>query len=120
MKFDQHLYAWTITERFKTVKTAIVPATAGVKPLSTENGPKTPEEKEKMAKIPYREAVGALMWASTMTRPDISNAVRTVAKFCEDPGVAHWKAVVKILQYVRRMPEKGITYSGDGNSQAMM
>ena len=71
--------------------------------------PKTLEEKEEMTKIPPREAVGALMWTSTMTRPDISSAVRTVAKFYENPGMVHWNAVVQILQYVRRTLERGIT-----------
>ena len=28
-----------------------------------------------------------------MTRPDTSSVVRTVAKFCENPGMPHWKAV---------------------------
>ena len=55
-----------------------------------------------MKEFLYRGAVGALMWAATMTRPDLVNAVRTMAKFCEHPGVAQKKVVVKILQYVRR------------------
>ena len=61
LKFDQHLYARTITERFGMDKTTIVPATAGVKPLSKEHGPKTSEEKEGTTKVPYREAVGVLI-----------------------------------------------------------
>ena len=120
LKFDQHLYARTITERFGIDKTAMVLATAGVKPLSKEHSPKTSEEEEEMTKITYREAVGALMWTLTMTRPDISSAVRAVAKLCENPGMAHWKAVVKILQYVRRAPERGTTYGGDGNDRIVM
>ena len=120
LKFDQHIYARTITERFGIGETAMVPVTEGVKPLSKEHGLKTTEEKEEMTKIPYREAVGALMCTSTMTRPDISSAVRSVAKFCENPGMAHWKAVAKILQFVRRTPERGIIYGGDGNGRAVM
>ena len=61
LKFDQHLYARTITERFGIDKTAMVPATAGVKMLSKEYGPKPPEEKEKMTNILYREVVGEFM-----------------------------------------------------------
>ena len=34
-----------------------------------------------MSKFPYREALGALMWTATMTRPDIAYAVRAVARF---------------------------------------
>ena len=119
LKFAQHLYARTITERLGIDKTAMAPATAGLKALSKGHGPKTPSEKKLMTKIPYREAVGALMWTSTMGRPDISRTVHTVAKFFESPGMAHWKAIVKILQYVRRTPERGITYSGDGNGRTV-
>ena len=62
LKSNQYLYVRTITERFGIGKTAMVPATAGGKSLSKEHGSKTPEEKGKMTKIPYREAVvGALM-----------------------------------------------------------
>ncbi|CAM9914123.1 unnamed protein product [Choristocarpus tenellus] len=40
----------------------------------SENHPSVDEN------TPYREAVGSLMWASVMTRLDIANAVREVAK----------------------------------------
>ena len=82
--------------------------------LSKADEPGDPEEKQKMRKFPYREAVGALMWATTMTRPDIACAVRAVASFCENPGPAHKKAVMKILQYLLHTKEWGITYGGQG------
>ena len=31
-----------------------------------------------MLKFPYQEAMGALMWMATMTRPDIASTVRVV------------------------------------------
>ena len=67
-----------------------------------------------MRKFPYREAVGALMWTATMTRPDIACAVRAVVRFCESPGPAHKKAVTKIFQYLLHTKEWGITYGGQG------
>ena len=60
------------------------------------------------------------MWTAMITRTDISSAARTVARFSENPGEAHGKAAVKILQYVRRIPERGITYGGDGNGRVVM
>ena len=57
LKLEQHLYTRAITERFGIDNTALVPATAGVQPLSKEKVPKTPEEKEVITKIPSREAV---------------------------------------------------------------
>lgn len=46
--------------------------------------------------------VDALMWASTMTLPDIADAVRTVVIICDNAGQAHWKAVLTELQYLLR------------------
>ena len=42
--------------------------------------PTTEAEKAEMPEIPYREAVGTLLWLSLGTRPDISYAVSQVAK----------------------------------------
>ena len=46
--------------------------------LSRDMYPKTPEEKEKMARIPYANVVGSLMYAIICTRPDICYAIGLV------------------------------------------
>ena len=43
--------------------------------LSKEQSPKTPEQKERMSRIPYASAVGSLMYAMLCTRPDICYVV---------------------------------------------
>ena len=53
--------------------------------------PQTIKEKAMMRKIPYREAVGMLMYCAMATRPDI--AFPTALQFVENPGPAHWEAV---------------------------
>ena len=40
-----------------------------------------------------------------MTRPDTPSAVRGLARFCENPGLAHKKAVLKVMQYL--LPHEG-------------
>ena len=52
------------------------------------------------------------MWASTMTRADLSYAAHQLAKFNDNPGPAHWKAAKKALQYLWRTKDMGITYEG--------
>ena len=47
-----------------------------------------------------REAIGSLMWLSTMTRPDITNAVRAVARYAHEPTERLWQAIMKILSYL--------------------
>ena len=53
-----------------------------------------------MAKIPYREAIGSLMYAAIATRPDISFAVSTLSQFLENPGESHWEAVKRVFRYL--------------------
>lgn len=39
--------------------------------------------------IPYREAVGCLMYLAVATRPDITYAVNYASQFLERPGQQH-------------------------------
>ena len=89
-----------MVKRFDVKKETKIPAASGVPMLSKADEPRNSEKKEEMRKFPYREALGALMWTATTTRPDIACAVRAVARFCENPGPAHKKVVMKILQYL--------------------
>ncbi|CAM9775829.1 unnamed protein product [Choristocarpus tenellus] len=73
----------------------------------SENHPSVDEN------TPYREAVGSLMWASVLTRLDIANAVREVAKYSSNPKVTHyWRAVKCILVYLNTCPNVGLSFSG--------
>ena len=99
-------------KRFNVTKTKIIPTAAGVKPHSEKDDPETPEEKEEMCRIPYRETVWALMWAATRTRTDLSFAAHNLAKFCDDPEPVHWEGVVKAPRYFWQIKGLGITYGG--------
>ncbi|GMI78960.1 cysteine-rich RLK (RECEPTOR-like protein kinase) 8 [Hibiscus trionum] len=48
---------------------------------NSQLSPKTDEEREYMAKVPYANAVGSLMYAMVCTRPDISQAVGVVSRY---------------------------------------
>jgi hypothetical protein len=74
--------------------------------------PKTPEEVEAMRDVPYREAVGKLIYLTTCTRPDIAYAVGAVSRFMANPGQEHWKTVKHIMRYLKRTPTRGIQYGG--------
>ena len=69
--------------------------------LSKGQSPKTVEEREHMASVPYASAVGSLMYAMVCTRLDITHAVGVVSKYMENPGKEHWEAVKWLLRYLR-------------------
>lgn len=64
-----------------------------------------------MKKISYKEADGAPFYLFTTTRPDISFAVGQVAKFNQNPGTQHWKAVKRIFRYIAGTRTFEILYS---------
>ena len=51
-------------------------------------------------------------WIST--RPDISNAVRAVARYCSAPKTIHWKAALGILACINGTSGFGITFQRRG------
>jgi hypothetical protein len=63
-----------------------------------------------MAAVPYREAVGSLMYLMTCTRPDLASAVGFLSRYLSSPGRRHWEAVQRVLQYVNCTRSYGITY----------
>ncbi len=78
---------------------------------SRSDCPSSPTKALQMKKMPYREAIGSLMYASIAMRPDISFAVSTLSRFLEDPGNAHWEAVKCIFQYLSGTKDLELTYS---------
>ena len=82
-------------------------------PLSKTQSPTKLDDISKMRNVPYREAVGSLMYAAMGTRPDIAFATSTVAQYCENPGWKHWEAVKRIFRYLLGTKKLELTYGGE-------
>lgn len=63
------------------------------------------------AEVPYREAVGSLIWLMICTRPDIGYAVGYLSQHCEKPLTSHWNAVKRVLRYVKGTRTAGLSFS---------
>ena len=59
------------------------------KKLSNNLCPKTPEQKERMEKVPYASVVESLIYAMLCTRPDISYAFGMVSRYQSNPCKTH-------------------------------
>jgi hypothetical protein len=78
----------------------------------TEMSPTEDADKEEMKDIPYREAIGSLIYLAICTRPEISFAVSTLAEFSNNPGRKHWEGVLYLLKYVKVTRQLGLKYRG--------
>lgn len=78
--------------------------------LSRNQSPSNNEEALKMQRVPYREAVGALLYLTISSRPDIAFAVGQVSQFVQNPGIINWKAVKKILSYLAGTADATISF----------
>ncbi|KAG5674318.1 hypothetical protein PVAND_004295 [Polypedilum vanderplanki] len=60
--------------------------------------------------VPYREAVGSLLFVAQATRPDIAFAVSNVSRFNNEYTNTHWKAVKRIFRYLNLTIDHSLFY----------
>jgi hypothetical protein len=56
---------------------------------------------DEMRGVPYKEAVGSLMYAMVATRPDLAFVVSLVSQFMSRPRPLHWARVKRIMRYLK-------------------
>ena len=104
----QHRYIQQTLERFGMIDSYSVSTPADPN-VTLSLTPDTSEHTQPLD-VPYKEAIGCLMFISLLTRPDITYAVNHAAKFCEKPRQIHWTAVKRIFRYVWGTPDLGLLY----------
>lgn len=108
---DQENYVQRILKRFNMEDCNPVtnPLETGLK-LSKDMSPTTEEEKAEMKGIPYRQAVGSLLFLAMISRPDICFAVNALSRYCNEPGKQHWNSIKRVLRYIKGTASYAITY----------
>ncbi len=111
---SQSTYIDKVLKRFsmEESKRGFLPMRHGIS-LSKEMCPSTPQERERMSKIPYASAIGSIMYAMLCTRPDVSYALSMTSRYQVDPGECHWTTVKNILKYLRRTKDTFPIYGGE-------
>ena len=83
-------FAEEFVKKFRVTSVQSVPLREGVKLERFE-------EDEETESLPFRELVDGLMWLAISTSPDISDVVRSVARYCSAPKAIHRKATLGFL-----------------------
>ena len=63
----------------------------------------------------FREILGKLNYLTCSLRLDINFAVNYIARFMDNPGKAHWKALSYLLAYLREYSDAIIHFSDPSN-----
>ncbi|KAI1000674.1 hypothetical protein K3495_g7521 [Podosphaera aphanis] len=83
------------------------PATSPIERLTEPNN----SHCSKIDHKEYNSIIGGLQYLANNTRPDISFAVNHLARFLSNPSSEHLQAARRILRYILKQPDKGITFS---------
>ena len=66
--------------------------------------------------IPYRQAIGSLMYLTIPARPDIAYAIVKLSQHAENLTKLHQIAVKRVLRYINSTKDFGILYNGNKTS----
>ena len=84
-----------------------------VRSLNVHNDPFRPREEDEEVlgpEVSYLSAIGALMYLTNNTRPDIAFAVNLLSMFSSSPTRRHWDGIKHIFYYLRGMQDLGLFY----------
>lgn len=92
IKLTQTKYIQSLLNKFNMTECKPVATPMEISTVLTkQSSPQTNEERIQMQNVPYRELVGALIYLSNVTRPDLAFVASALSRLCTNPGPTHWK-----------------------------
>lgn len=70
--------------------------------------------KQPIVDCPYQEVIGSLNYLAK-TRPDLVYTLSLLSKFSSQPREAHWKALKRVVRYIRGTLDYGLLYKSVKN-----
>jgi hypothetical protein len=68
----------------------------------------------------YSQIIGSLMYLASATRPDILFVVRKLSRFVSNPGDDYWRALERVMRYLKGTMSYGIRYIGHPKVKAIV
>jgi len=110
LSLGQRQYVTTILERFALADCNPVRLPMGVGVVMQREGATL----DVLMATKYQEAVGALLYLATCTRPDISFTVGKLSRHVSAPTQAHWAAGKAVMRYLKGTRTWCLTYGSEG------
>ena len=110
LMIDQYRFTMAILREFDMEHCNPVITPCPKTRLTSEMCPQNDSERTDAATLPFRAIVGKCMYLATCTRPDISYAVRELARFMSNYGRRHFEAAKHLLRYLQGTKSRGIIY----------
>uniref|UniRef100_A0A2A4JA71 Integrase catalytic domain-containing protein n=1 Tax=Heliothis virescens TaxID=7102 RepID=A0A2A4JA71_HELVI len=108
---DQRNYITEILDRFSMTES---------KPMKTPievNAKFEKGENEDNENIPYRQAIGCLLYLAQATRPDIGFSVNKLSTYVSNPGRQHWIGVKRVMRYIQGTKDYKLTFMKDDSNE---
>jgi hypothetical protein len=104
-------YVQKILEKFNMDKDYPPKTPMVIRDLEKETDPFWPCQEEVLgSKYPYLSAIGALLYLTNNTRPDISFTANLHARYNAAPTMRHWNGVKNVLRYLQGITDLGLFY----------
>ena len=68
----------------------------------------------------YQAAIGGLTYAVCATRPDLAAALSSLNQYSSNPSQEHWKAVKRVLRYIKGTLDYGLLYQSSQNGNVQL
>ncbi len=69
-------------------------------------------DEQKLENVPYRQAIGSLLYLANGTRPDIAFAVNLLSRKQSSFTLDDWFKVKRVIRYLNATSNFGLKYSG--------
>lgn len=94
---------------------AKTPLPSGFKPI-----PATDQEHELAQHRPYPKLVGSILYAATVTRPDLAHAAGVLSRFISKWNESHWLAAKHCQRYIRGTSDLSLTFDAHSSKRVAL
>jgi hypothetical protein len=80
----------------------------------------TDDEHRLASDKPYAQLVGSILYAATITRPDLAYPASVLCRYISKWSLDHWRAAKHLLRYIRGTSDLCLTFDASGSKRVIL